>query len=473
MKKTLKQLFASVIALAMICSMVTAFATNTVVIESIEVLKEGEENPVVTFAATADNIALKQDQLLKVTLHLEGGDPAAILESGDITFLSYKDGTEPSALADGTIQYIDQGSVATAEGNKVVVTFRPRVTLGTGTFEAKAGGTEAAVETFDYEVTNADVNMTVSGGATFYDEQEEDVVFTTNVPNDGSISAVKIGGVALVPETDYTLDKTGEYIKVTVLQAKVDDLAVGTHTVTISADGFVDGTGTIKINEQEYVVPDDNKDEAQAGLDSALNDALQTDIAPVDGSFTVSGLNNVTVSVGGEEKSVEFTLDTTASTPGVALDEDGNLTYTPEEGVSPFVGKAKIEAKVGTNVSIVKDVYFIPADTKIGFGNVTALDNNLADAFKPTGSDDEKKAAFADFLTANEAAIKTADDLALAVAAGRAETDTIAQATETLSFNGDNVITLNEYNIYRKMVGGFTGFDIVTVTRERAERYGK
>jgi len=470
MKKTLKQLFASVIALAMICSMVTAFATNTVVIESIEVLKEGEENPVVTFAATADNIALKQDQLLKVTLHLEGGDPAAILESGDITFLSYKDGTEPSALADGTIQYIDQGSVATAEGNKVVVTFRPRVTLGTGTFEAKAGGTEAAVETFDYEVTNADVNMTVSGGATFYDEQEEDVVFTTNVPNDGSISAVKIGGVALVPETDYTLDTTGEYIKVTVLQAKVDDLAVGTHTVTISADGFVDGTGTIKINEQEYEVPEDSIGDAQMGLDSALEDALQTDIAPDgEGIFSVA-LDNVKVEVDGVEKKVEFTLESASA--GVALDEAGNLTYTPGEG-TPFVGKAKIEAKVGTNVSVVKDVYFIPADTKIGFGNVTALDNNLADAFKPEGTDDEKKAAFAAFLAANDDAVKIAKDFALAVAAGRADTDTIAQATETLSFNGDDVITLNEYNIYRKMVEGFNGYDIVTVNNKRAELYQK
>lgn len=475
MKKTLKQLFASLIVLAMIFSMVTAFATNTVVIESIEVLEDGEVNPVATFAATADDITLKQDQLLKVTLSLKDSENAP-LNDGDITFLSYVKDTATNALADTNIQYIDQGSVATTQDNKVVVTFRPRTTINNsiGFFEAKVGGTDATAVDFEYEVTSADVNMTVSGGAAFYDEQEANVEFTTNVLSTGSISAVKIGADALTVDTDYTLDTTGDYIKVTVLQAKVATLAVGTHTVTISADGFVDGTGTIKINEKEYVVPDDDKDEAQSGLGTALGGAINTDIAPEeDGSFVVSGLNDVTVNVGGQDKKVEFTLDTTASTPGVAIDEAGNLTYTPVQGESPFVGKAKIEAKVGSNVSVVKDVYFIPAGVTIGFGNVTALDNSLADAFKPEGTDDEKIEAFEAWVAANEGPVKAAKDLALAVAAGRAEADTIAQATETLSFNGDEIITLNEYNIYRKMVEGFNGYDIVTVNSKRAELYQK
>lgn len=453
MKFSGKKVVALIIALMMCSAMVTSFATETtpsIDITSVKILNSASEPG--TEVADLSNVSLTAEQMLQVTATV------ANVENAQISFMSYANGA--AAYTDSTIQYLDQKP---AVDNAATFTFRPRLT--TGAFVAMTGATEVTVaDSFNYTVIEAKADMTVTGSVTYPANTIVDTILTIDaVINE--IASVKIGSTVLTAETDYTV-ATGETTTAVTIKAAAIPTEVGTYTVTISADGYNDGTATIKINHADVVIPDEDIENAQTQLDIAV-ESLETVNKEEDGGYTID-ISDKNVTVGEEQMTVIFTASNKSA--GIT-EEGGKLKFTPAAD-TPFVGKATVTATLASNVTVVKDVYFIPEGTAIGFGNVTALDNNLADAFKPTGTDEEKKAAFTEWVGSNQSAVKAAKDIALAVAAGRTDKSAIAQASQTLSFDGDDVITLNEYNIYRKMVEGFDGYDIVIVNNQRKTLYG-
>ncbi|MGN0178807.1 MAG: hypothetical protein ACI4DY_05110, partial [Monoglobaceae bacterium] len=180
MKKRGKKLLAGAAALAMSCSMVTGWA-NGVTITGVKVLSDpvgGTGEPTVAATYTAEQIAagdvtLSTAQMLQVTVQLNNGaetDPAAA--AGDVTLLSNIYGE--TTLDNGTIQYVDQQTVSTADGT-ATITFRPRTTVnsteantnkvaaGLGKFVAKAGGTDVTTTAgFNYTVEAPKVDMAVN-----------------------------------------------------------------------------------------------------------------------------------------------------------------------------------------------------------------------------------------------------------------------------------------------------------------------
>lgn len=443
MKKTLKQLFAFVMALAMICSMVTAFATNTVVIEKVEVLTEGVEAAAATYTGELTGITLKQDQLLKVTLSLKDSEEA-LLENGDITFLSYASGIEPEALSDANIQYIDQGSVATGD-HKVVVTFRPRTTIEPGIFEAKVGGTDANAVTFSYTVTEAEKNLVLTSTCGNITTAAGDATFAVTV-EDGSaapeaLTSVKVDG------NDVAF--TYENGTLTIANANVG--AVGTHSVVVTADGYKASNAasyTVSAPPSAPITPDQAGD-AQDALD-------KIEFAPEvqdDGTSVIEIPGSVNIGTEEEPVSADVVPTVTMNSADKAVDYDeatGKITYNPNAEGAHFVSKVVITTTIkgenGNDVTSKKTVYLAPsADTTAAFGNfavIAAADGT--DAFT-----DDTKLADADDSEINNARIE-----ALNITLGRQNMDTVFKAEDTLDYDQDGYFVLAEYRIIKLMFEG-------------------
>lgn len=447
MKKTFKRFLACFAALAILCSMVTVFAdpVNTVDIEKVEVLTEGSETTVSyeNDLSTRD-ITLTQEQLLKVTISLKNSEDVALNE-GDITFLSYTNGTDTSDLSDDNIQYIDQGSVATAENNKVIVTFRPRVTLDTGTFVAKAGGTDAEVDSFTYTVTEAEKNLVLTSTCGPITPSEGDATFTVAVEDSSAapegLTSVKIDG----NDVDYTY---AEGI-LTIANANVG--AVGTHSVVVTATGYKASnaaTYTVSAPPSAPITPDQAGD-AQAALD-------KIEFAPeVQGDGTSVIEIPDSVNIGPEDAPVhadvvsKVTVNTNDG--AVAYDEaTGKITYNPEAENAHFVSKVVITTTIkgenGNDVTSKKTVYLTPNEnTTAAFGNFAVIaDANGDDAF----TTDEKLAA-ADDNEINNARVE-----ALNITLGRQNMDTVFKAEDTLDYDQDGYFVLAEYRIIKLMFEG-------------------
>ena len=448
-----KRLVAGIAVIAMACTVVPAFATTPIVsIASVEI-HDGTTYgaPIVPVDPVTSVATVTSANVIKVTATVT--NPVA---EAQVSILSCASGEE--VLTNDNIQYIEQEAIF--DGGNAVFEFRPRE-LEPGDYIVKVGTTDATdVAQFTYTVEVADKTMAVTSNTTYPANLIVDTTFSiTNLNVALAEDAIKRDGTPLVKDTDYTLtqDLEAGTAVLIIKKAAIPDTPA-TYNYTIDAEGYNQATATIVVTEKETEIVD--KEAAQGALDEVVAD-LFNDPTETDGKFSID-LSGHKSTADGTEKNVTFVVNKMSG--GVTLN-DGKLEFEFVEGVTAFVGKAQITAKVGLDVTTIKEVYFVPGDTKIGFGNITALDNNLADAFG-AGVANEAFAAWME-VPENATAVSDAKLKAIAVATGRMKPDEIAQSDETLDYNRKDDISLNEYNIYRKMVEGFTGFDIEKVQENR------
>lgn len=463
MKFSGKKVVALIIALMMCSTMVVGFAdgeTAKIEITKVEVLNSADSVAGEYTDLDSATIRLTEAQLLRVTAEVTG------VEDAQISFMSYAD--DAVEYTDATIQYLDQKA---ASGGVATFTFRPR-SARTGTFVAMTGATSITVaDSFDYTVVAADKDMMVKGGKTYYANMIADTTLTiTGVIEE--ITSVTLGETPLSAETDYTVE-TNETAGTTSVTIKADAIptTTGTYTVTISAEGYKDGTAEIKVLPALEELDKENVAEAEKALDTTIEETLEKPDVDDEGNYTID-LSDQTVTVAGTEQTITFEIEHRDA--GVE-EKDGNLVFNPNAENAPFVGKATVKVTMAANVTTTKEVYIIPQNTTISYGNVTALTGSSIkdDAFDLTklegATDEAKNESFNAWVADNKQAVTDAKIKALAIGAGRADADTIAAADDTLNFNRDDVISLNEYNIYRKMMNGFKDYGIVDVNNARAQ----
>lgn len=253
MKTIAKRLFATVLALALVCTMVTGFAANTASVTRVEVLDSADDAEP-TIYNTLEDIDVVEGQLIKVyttltTTEIEGEGEEAVEKIvnalGDITFLS---ADFSAALSNNTIQYVAQ---ITAEDGAAVFTFRPRATLGTGTFGAKVGGTGVAnAATFSYDVEKAIVTLNlkaVDGTSIKENDETTNIAFELENYTTGDLTVV-LGEETLKKDEDYTITGT----TLTILNAAIPK-TVKDYTLTVSGTGYTTAEATITVEQRDAV----------------------------------------------------------------------------------------------------------------------------------------------------------------------------------------------------------------------------
>lgn len=411
---------------------VCAAADNKTSVEKIEILDTTGANILNTYTDTNANITLDPSNLMQVTIKLSDAADNAV-NGGQVTFLSSKD---VQALDNTNIQYIDQ-KTSSAENGTVTVRFRPRATVGQGAFVARAGGENVTeLASFTYTVQEAAKAMTLNGvNASVVKDSGVAATFTlvaNPLPAADKIT-VTVDGTAT---TDYTYDATTGAFAITNASAyPVGD----NHNVTVSANGYTDASATLAVTEPEITIdPDDEK---------LVGDALDTITA------TPSPENNKSVTlpatVPGKEKNYPVTYTLAEANENVTL--TGN-TLTLRGNV--FAARATVTAKVGTKTA-QKTVYIVPAG-KVSFGNIGLFANSAGeDAF--TNNFDFGAVIAKD----NTAEFERERAVALSLALNKVEKAQLngqLPTFETLDYDGNGVITLAEYRVFKLMIAGATGF---------------
>lgn len=431
MKNCGKKILSVALAAAMSCSMISAFA-NTVSIESIKVLNSADDTTATPLAKN-DAVSLTPEQLLQVTVKLSP-DSGATLSAGDITFLSYKpaaDGAE-QVLDNTTIQYVDQQTATIAEdktNGTATITFRPRTGLSTGTFTAKAGGTDAATaDMFSYTVAEADADMamTLSG---------------TTVEAGGSITVTLASGETKIAGATVKATKSDDSTVVNAVESEAKD---GTYTLTLATAGTysvsvdkVEGykqvaAQTVTVTAKTTTGPSDtDKNNAQNGLDDAIGNISK-------GTSEINLPSTVTTTEKPEGYTISYTIENNDSNAEI---KDGKLTL--KEG--KFGAKVQLKADLGNGVSNTKTVYLFATGTNedsISFGNIDMIaDSEGNDAFD---DDTSFKAIDSNYdYTAAAAEI-------LNLALGRGNIANVPKGAVDINLDGN--VTLAEYRMFKLLI---------------------
>lgn len=308
MKKELKKVFSAVIACGMLSSTFTAFA-STVEITNVEVMSDN--NTVVSrITDTTQGVELTPEQILRVTVDVKDAPRGE-------AYVSYLSNKSEGALSNETIQYVSQETVENGSATKTV-TFRPRATVGEGTFVFGSGATGATTAaTFNYTVKESDKTMIfASKDAEFVIGSEEPVKFTvTGFEGDEYNDFEVLVDETKVSVSEYTIVKNDENQLVLSINASyfanvsVDDK----FTITLKHDGYKDaiGTVTMKAHKRPEVVVQE--------VEKEFNEAGSSPARAYTGTFTPGGSVSMgtfkwTVTKGNETKHAELPISGTIAT---------------------------------------------------------------------------------------------------------------------------------------------------------------
>lgn len=426
---------AAALAMAMACSPIGGFAAeNSVSITNIEILNDGSDTAVASYAPTDSGIKLTTAQLMRVTAELKDSTPANI--AGEISFLS-NCGGENVTLDNSTIQYVDQ---QTYDGTTAVtITFRPRTTInngGIGTFVAKAGGTDVATAaTFNYTVEAPKSNMTFTATTPTSIKPNESVSFEVKNTDGAAISGATLsattGAEGFTPLTATTGDNG---------TASITFDTAGTYTVTATKDGYNTPT-TITVSVVENTtVPEEEKEEVTNSLKEGLNGVTQ-------------GAAESTLPDKAGAYNISYTID---ATDGKVNKTDNKLSLA--NGV--FAAKVIVNANIGETISEQKVIYLVRDNTKnISFGNLALISTTAGeDAFAST---EKLNAASVDDVAKN--AIKVE---ALNYALDRAVP--ISAIKSAIDYDMNNDVTLSEYRMLKLLFEGNENFTADKLTAQRS-----
>ena len=443
MKKRGKKLLAGAAALAMSCSMVTGWA-NGVEIVDVKVLNSASDEGT-SFTKNSETGkfegSLTADQMLKVTVKLT--DDSAAIAAGDVTFLSNIANAE--TLNNNSIQYVDQQTVSTEKG-EATITFRPRTTIGDvgkGAFIAKAGGTDVAnTAEFTYTVEAPKVDMTVDQLSKTITEGSN-AVFTITPDSSVAISTVTV--------KDNNVALADESVTYNAGTLTISGLAVGSHSLVISAAGYNDKAVTVVVNSANVPVDPNDK----PGVTTDVKDKLGAMKPADDGSVTVPTSEKTEDG----RYNINYTVTTSDDTK-INKGADGKITLAN----NVFAAKITVTASVGTDdpVTAKKDIYLVAdGTTQIAFGNLGLIsDSTGADAFTTQGNVTSLGADVKADLKANVL------NYALDRRDHAADLGNVVKSAVDYDLNGD--VTLSEYRMLKLMLEGTEGFTANDMVRERA-----
>ncbi len=337
MKTIAKRLFATVLALALMCTMVTGFAANTASIEKVEVYSSIGE--LLNTYGPRDSFTVTQGQVIKVYATLTDEQEAAVID-GDLTFLSHKV-LDVITYNNDTVQYVTQVDVP-AEG-KAVITFRPRASLGEGEFVAKVSGTGVATPaSFGYAVEAALVplGLTPVGSTSIKENSDADISFTVDRYTTGDLT-VKLNGVVLEEGVGYRFaDGT-----LTILNAALIELGRGTWGVVVEGEGYVAATQNVTIDEK---------------------DPTPLDLVAVGGVITLyeNSQDNIQITVNGWNATDEITVALTKNGEAVVADyeSDGTMIIIKNKEVGRYT--VTVSGAGYTEASIDFEILELP-DTQL------------------------------------------------------------------------------------------------------------
>ena len=426
MKNCGKKILSVALAAAMSCSMISAFA-NTVSIESIKVLNNASDAGT---AADKSSVSLTPEQLLQVTVKLSP-ESGATLSAGDITFLSYKpaeDGAE-QVLDNTTIQYVDQ-QTTTIDNNAgtATITFRPRTGLGTGTFTAKAGGTDVSTaDTFSYTVAEEDADMTMT-------------LSNATVEAGGSITVTLASGETKIVGATVKATKSDDSTVVNAVESEAKDgtyiltfATAGTYSVSVDkVEGYKQvAAQNVTVTAKTPTGPsDEDKNNAQNGLDNAIGNISK-------GTSEIDLPSTVTTTEKPDGYTISYTIEDTNSNAEIS---GGKLTL--KEG--KFGAKVQLKADLGNGVSNTKTVYLFATGTNedsISFGNIDMI--AAADGSDAFDDDTSFEAIGSHDYTAAAAEI-------LNLALGRGNIANVPKGA--VDINLDGTVTLAEYRMFKLLI---------------------
>ena len=251
MKKSVKKLLTGMIICSMLSSSFNVLAANNVEIKGISVLEN--DKVVATFEPTDGNIQLTPEQMLQVTVSVKGDE----MESVYASFLSNSNNKD---ISNATVQYVAQKAIG--EDNTATFKFRPRKSVGQGSFIAKSGATGAEkAATFNYMVKEEDKTMTLTGKNNIIKANEiADATFvvapTSFTGEDYTGFSVYIDDSSTALATDkYKIDKVENELILTVKHENFANKVSGDKIkVTVKHNGYMDASGEITILDAVYNV---------------------------------------------------------------------------------------------------------------------------------------------------------------------------------------------------------------------------
>lgn len=251
MKKSVKKLLTGMIICSMLSSSFNVLAANNVEIKGISVLEN--DKVVATFEPTDGNIQLTPEQMLQVTVSVKGDE----MESVYASFLSNSNNKD---ISNATVQYVAQKAIG--EDNTATFKFRPRKSVGQGSFIAKSGATGAEkAATFNYMVKEEDKTMTLTGKNNIIKANEiADATFvvtpTSFTGEDYTGFSVYIDDSSTALATDkYKIEKVENELILTVKHENFANKVSGDKIkVTVKHNGYMDASGEITILDAVYNV---------------------------------------------------------------------------------------------------------------------------------------------------------------------------------------------------------------------------
>ena len=235
----------------MLSSSFNVLAANNVEIKGISVLEN--DKVVATFEPTDGNIQLTPEQMLQVTVSVKGDE----MESVYASFLSNSNNKD---ISNATVQYVAQKAIG--EDNTATFKFRPRKSVGQGSFIAKSGATGAEkAATFNYMVKEEDKTMTLTGKNNIIKANEiADATFvvtpTSFTGEDYTGFSVYIDDSSTALATDkYKIEKVKNELILTVKHENFANKVSGDKIkVTVKHNGYMDASGEITILDAVYNV---------------------------------------------------------------------------------------------------------------------------------------------------------------------------------------------------------------------------
>ena len=251
MKKSVKKLLTGMIICSMLSSSFNVLAANNVEIKGISVLEN--DKVVATFEPTDGNIQLTPEQMLQVTVSVKGDE----MESVYASFLSNSNNKD---ISNATVQYVAQKAIG--EDNTATFKFRPRKSVGQGSFIAKSGATGAEkAATFNYMVKEEDKTMTLTGKNNIIKANEiADATFvvtpTSFTGEDYTGFSVYIDDSSTALATDkYKIEKVENELILTIKHENFANKVSGDKIkVTVKHNGYMDASGEITILDAVYNV---------------------------------------------------------------------------------------------------------------------------------------------------------------------------------------------------------------------------
>ena len=236
---------------SMLSSSFNVLAANNVEIKGISVLEN--DKVVATFEPTDGNIQLTPEQMLQVTVSVKGDE----MESVYASFLSNSNNKD---ISNATVQYVAQKAIG--EDNTATFKFRPRKSVGQGSFIAKSGATGAEkAATFHYMVKEEDKTMTLTGKNNIIKANEiADATFvvtpTSFTGEDYTGFSVYIDDSSTALATDkYKIEKVENELILTVKHENFANKVSGDKIkVTVKHNGYMDASGEITILDAVYNV---------------------------------------------------------------------------------------------------------------------------------------------------------------------------------------------------------------------------